>query len=96
MKVLEINNGKCYFFRNEEKNPITEIEKKDILNFLEKIYSDEDIDYDSAEDIIVHNDAEKIIYSAIIAKLEDFKIQKTNLKREIDEEFSEIEKKYNQ
>ena len=66
--------------------------KNDILNYLEKIYLDEEIDYDLAEDVIVHNDAEKIIYSAIIEKLEDFRIQKTNLKREIDEEFSEIEK----
>lgn len=92
MKVLEINNNKGYYVLNGEKYEIIDIDKDNIFKILNVIYEfDDEIEMDEESDQNkILNEAEKVIYNGIYQYLKSFINERTNIKKEIDEEFFEI------
>ena len=92
MKVLEINNNKGYYVLNGEKYEIIDIDRDNIFNILNVIYeSDSEIEMDEeCDQNKILNEAEKVIYNGIYQYLVSFINERSNIKKEIDEEFFEI------
>lgn len=92
MKVLEINNNKGYYVLNGEKYEIIDIDRDNIFNILNVIYeSDSKIEMDEeCDQNKILNEAEKVIYNGIYQYLMSFINERSNIKKEIDEEFFEI------
>ena len=95
MKVLKIENNKGYYVLNNEDKDIVDINKEDIFSLLNVIYDNETKMDEINEDNIILNDAARIIYKGIYEYLYSFSIQKENIKKEIDEEFKELEELIN-
>lgn len=95
MKVLEIKSGKCYFNTDNTRKPISDIGKDDLLKILDMIYSGKDCEFDQIDSTSdIHNDAEKIIYTSIYSKIEDFSSKVQSLRLEVKKEFAEAKEKY--
>ncbi len=95
MKVLEIKNGKCYFNTDNTSKPISDIGKNDLFKILDMIYSEKDCEIDKIDsNTEIHNDAEKIIYTSIYSKIEDFRSRIQEMKSEVKNEFKEVKEKY--
>lgn len=92
MKVLEINNNKGYYVVNGEKYEIIDIDKDNLFKVLNVIYeSDEEIKMDEeCNQNKILNEAEKVIYNGIYQYLVSFINERSNIKKEIDEQFFEI------
>ena len=92
MKVLEINNNKGYYVLNDEKYEIIDIDKDNIFKVLNVIYeSDDEIEMDEeCDQNKILNEAEKVIYNGIYQYLVSFINERSNIKKEIDEQFFEI------
>ena len=96
MKVLKIEDKKCYFSTDGlNYTPIVDISKEDIYLILDIIYNDDGTIIDEAdEDTEIVNDVEKIIYTNIYEQLEKFIQNKSTLKSEINDELKEVKEKY--
>lgn len=96
MKVLKIENKKCFFSTNGSKyTPITDIGKEDIYMILDIIYSGKDYEMDEYNDSVeIVNDVEKIIYKDIYSQFSSFETKKVILASEINDEFKSIKEKY--
>ena len=91
MKVLEIIDNHGWYILNGEKKSILDLNKEDIFLILEAVYSNDEIQNDVIDDRHnILNDAEKVIYDNIYKYILEFEQKKSNLKKEIDEEFSDI------
>ena len=92
MKVLEIKNNKGYYVIKDNKYEIIDIDKDKIFELLNIIYEcTEKIEMDEENNQnTILNEAEKVIYKGIYDCFNDFIREKANLKKEIDDEFSEI------
>lgn len=92
MKVLEINNNKGYYVLNGEKYEIIDIDKDNLFKVLNVIYeSDDEIKMDEeCDQNKILNEAEKVIYNGIYQYLVSFINERSNIKKEIDEQFFEI------
>lgn len=92
MKVLEIDNNKGYYVLNGEKYEIIDIDKDNLFKVLNVIYeSDDEIKMDKeCDQNKILNEAEKVIYNGIYQYLESFINERSNIKKEIDEQFIEI------
>ena len=97
MKVLKIDDGKCYFLSaNSNYLPIVDISKNDIFYILNLIYENEDAELDKSEDIEILNDVEKIIYTNLEEQVNKFISEKSNLTIEIENEFKDVNDVLNQ
>lgn len=98
MKVLKIDNGKCYFSTDGNINKsICDIGKEDLLKILDVIYSDDECEIDEfGANIKINNDAERIIYESIYTGIIDYKSKINILKKEIENEFSKVIEKYSE
>ena len=96
MKVLKIENKKCYYsIDGINYTKITDITKDDIYNILSIIYSTNDYTLDLVEEQTeIENDVEKLIYTNICNQIQTFIENIENLKNEIDSELSELLQKY--
>ena len=96
MKVLKIDNKKCFFSTDGKiYTPITDIGKEDIYLILGIIYSRDDYEMDEYNDNTeIVNDVEKIIYKDIYNQFISFKYKKSILASEINDEFKAIKEKY--
>lgn len=96
MKVLKIENKKCFYSTNgTDYNSIVDISKEDIYSILDIIYNSEDFSMDEySDEVEINNDVEKLIYQNIYTQLNGFIQIKENLKQEIDNEFKEAKEKY--
>lgn len=91
MKVLKIENNHGYFILGDTQNEIIDINKDNIFKLLNIIFENNDIVLDEITDKNqILNEAEKIVYAGIYEYFNNFILQKETIKREIDEEFSEI------
>ncbi len=91
MKVLKIENNHGYYILEDTKYEIIDINKDDILKLLNIIFDSADVSLDEIDDEKqILNEAEKIIYAGIYEYLNNFIEQKESIKKEIDDEFSEI------
>lgn len=91
MTVLKIENNHGYYILEGNQYEIIDINKDSIFKLLNFIYDNEDITLDKIDDENqILNEAEKIIYEGILEYLNNFIKQKENIKKEIDDEFSEI------
>lgn len=91
MKVLKIENNHGYYILDGNQYEIIDINKDNIFKLLNIIYDNEDITLDRIDDKNqILNEAEKIIFEGIFEYLNNFIKQKENIKKEIDDEFSEI------
>ncbi|MBQ4263392.1 MAG: hypothetical protein IJB83_04000 [Bacilli bacterium] len=96
MKVLKIENKKCFFSTDGSKYiSITDIGKEDIYMILDIIYSDKDYEMDEYnENVEIVNDVEKIIYKDIYSQFSSFETKKDIFASEINDEFKAIKEKY--
>ena len=96
MKVLKIDNKKCFYSKDGiNYMPITDISKDDIYSILGIIYTSSDYSIDEVnEQIEILNDVEKIIYTNIYGQLQTFIQNKETLKNEIDSELKDVLNKY--
>lgn len=96
MKVLKIDNKKCFYSKDGiNYMPITDISKDDIYSILGIIYTSSDYSIDEVnEQTEILNDVEKIIYTNIYGQLQTFIQNKETLKNEIDSELKDILNKY--
>lgn len=91
MKVLKIENNHGYYILENNQYEIIDINKDSILKLLNIIFDSDDISLDEINDENqILNDAEKIIYVNIYEYLNSFIEKKESIKKEIDDEFSEI------
>lgn len=91
MKVLKVENNHGYFILGDTQNEIIDINKDNIFKLLNIIFENDDIVLDEITDKNqILNEAEKIVYAGIYEYFNNFILQKETIKREIDEEFSEI------
>ncbi len=96
MKVLKIDNKKCFYSKDGiNYMPITDISKDDIYSILGIIYTSSDYSIDEVnEQTEILNDVEKIIYTNIYGQLQTFIQNKEALKNEIDSELKDVLNKY--
>ena len=96
MKVLKIENKKCYYYTNgNDYIKITDITKEDIYAILGIIYSTDDYLLDSVEEQTeIENDVERLIYINIYNQLQTFIENIETLKSEIHNELDELVQKY--
>lgn len=96
MKVLKIDNKKCFYSKDGINYiPITDISKDDIYSILGTIYNSSDYIIDEInEQTEISNDVERIIYTNIYEQLQTFIQNKETLKNEIDFELKEVIDKY--
>lgn len=96
MKVLKIENKRCYFsIDGNSFNSIVDITKEDIYSILDIIFESEDFIIDELnEDVVIANEVERLIYENIVSQLNVFIDNKESLQNEIKEEFKEVTKKY--
>lgn len=96
MKVLKIDNKKCFYSKDGiNYMPITDISKDDIYSILGIIYTSSDYSIDEVnEQTEILNDVEKIIYTNIYGQLQTFIQNKETLKNEIDSELKDVLNKY--
>lgn len=96
MKVLKIDNKKCFYSKDGiNYMPITDISKDDIYSILGIIYTSSDYNIDEVnEQTEILNDVEKIIYTNIYGQLQPFIQNKETLKNEIDSELKDVLNKY--
>lgn len=96
MKVLKIDNKKCFYSKDGINDiPITDISKDDIYSILSIIYNSSDYIIDEInEQNEISNDVERIIYTNIYEQLQTFIQNKEALKNEIDSELKEVIDKY--
>lgn len=96
MKVLKIDNKKCFYSKDGiNYMPITDISKDDIYYILGIIYTSSDYSIDEVnEQTEILNDVEKIIYTNIYGQLQTFIQNKEALKNEIDSELKDVLNKY--
>lgn len=96
MKVLKIDNKKCFYSKDGiNYMPITDISKDDIYSILGIIYTSSDYSIDEVnEQTEILNDVEKIIYTNIYWQLQTFIQNKETLKNEIDSELKDVLNKY--
>lgn len=96
MKVLKIENKKCYYSTNgNDYIKITDITKEDIYAILGIIYSTDDYLLDSVEEQTeIENDVERLIYINIYNQLQTFIENIETLKSEIHNELDELVQKY--
>mgnify|MGYP004510575345 FL=1 len=96
MKVLKIDNKKCFYSKDGiNYMPITDISKDDIYSILGIIYTSSDYNIDEVnEQTEILNDVEKIIYTNIYGQLQTFIQNKETLKNEIDSELKDVLNKY--
>lgn len=96
MKLLKINEKKCYFSTDGvEYKPISDISKDDIYSILNYIYINDDFELDEYNETTeIASDVEKLIYSNLYNQLQTFIQNKTNLVNEINNELSEVLDKY--
>ena len=91
MKFLKIENDHGYYILENNQYEIIDINKDNILKLLNIIFDSDDISLDEISDENqILNDAEKIIYANIYEYLNNFIEKKEIIKKEIDDEFSEI------
>lgn len=91
MKVLKIENNHGYYILENTQYEIIDINKDNIFKLLNIIFDSDDVSLDeiNSEKQIL-NEAEKIIYKGIYEYLNNFIEQKEIIKKDIDDEFSEI------
>lgn len=94
MKILKINNKKCFFDIGNGEKTILDITKEDILKILEYLYENNDAEFDEYIEDDIGNEAEKVIYNNLYNKFIDFTDKKETLKNEINMMFNELEEKY--
>lgn len=95
MKILKIENGRGYYYINNQSFPICNIGKDDLFELLKYIYINNNYELDAVdENKQINNEAERIIYSSLYEKLTDFISKKEILKSEIEDEFKEAKEKY--
>lgn len=96
MKVLKIDNKKCFYSKDGiNYTPITDISKDDIYSILDIIYNSSDYIIDEITDQTeIVNDVEKIIYANIYEQLQSFIQNKETLKSEIESELKDVIDKY--
>ena len=82
MKCLLIDDGKGYYsLDGENKFPLDQITKEDLLKMLDLII-DFDAEMDEYDENRIHNAAHKIIYRNLYSKLNDLSAHKTRFKDE--------------
>ena len=82
MKCLLIENGRGYYsLDGENKFPLDQITKDDLLKMLDLII-DFDAEMDEYDENLVHHAAHKIIYRNLYSKLKDLSNNKTRFKDE--------------
>ncbi len=96
MKVLKIENKKCFYSKDGINYiPITDISKDDIYSILSIIYNTSDYIIDEInEETEILNDVEKIIYTNIYEQFQTFIQNKETLKNEINYELNDVINKY--
>ncbi len=91
MKVLEIVDNHGWYILNGMKKSILDLNREDIFLILETIYSNDQMQNDVIDDEHkILNEAEKVIYNNIYQYILEFEQKKDDLKKEIDEEFSDV------
>lgn len=96
MKVLKIEDNKCYYsIDGNNTKPITEISKDDIYKILDIIYNSSDFEIDEIkEDTKIDNEVEKIIYTNLYNQFKTFIDNKESIKSEIEDKFKDVIEKY--
>lgn len=95
-KILKIEHGRGYFLN--EKNDytvVTELSANRLKQILEIIFNEEDASFDQYDDNLIHNAADKIIYSKVATKLNNIQEERNEIERQVKSEFSEMISKYN-
>lgn len=96
MKLLKIENKKCYYSKDGvDFKPISDVAKEDIYSILQTIYNEEEIEIDEySEATEIASDVEKLIYSNLYNQLKTFIQNKPVLIQEINNELQEVMDKY--
>ena len=94
-KILKIEKGRGYFLdENNEYKVVTELSSLRLKEILEKVFYNEDIEFDLFEESTVHNAADRIIYSAVVTKMINLKSRRDEILHTIDSEFSVLKERY--
>lgn len=103
MKIMVIKEKKGLFINpkkvnhevsiDEQYKTVDLITKEDILDILD-YWIDDDIEMDPYDQNELPNPAQATIYNSLYAHFEKIKINKEQIKKEVDDVFSEEEKKY--
>lgn len=95
MKILKIEDNKGFFNTSEKEDwkPIDEIDKDGLMQLL-NLYLKEEVQMDSLEEILLSNQAQKIIYRSIFDKLDSLKDNKSKFRDESDRTYLSAIEKY--
>ncbi len=94
-KILKIENGRGLFLNEEgEYSVITELSHKQLRELLELVFNEKNSDFDLYDDNLVHNAADKIIYSKVVAKLKNIKDHHDEIVHTVTSGFSDLKSKY--
>ncbi|AAN59220.1 TPA: hypothetical protein ACPQXA_001333 [Streptococcus mutans] len=93
MEVLKIEGNNCFFIVDAENIKPEDLSKEHLVSILNLIYeTDDEIEIPSLEIIEkIKNPVEKEIVHQIIQKIEEFKENVENLRKEINSQFPKIE-----
>ena len=93
MEILKNERNNCFFVVDEETIKPEDLSKEHLVSILNLIYeTDDEIEIPSPEIIEkIKNPVEKEIVHQIIQKIEEFKENVENLRKEINSQFPKIE-----
>ncbi|CAM2736832.1 hypothetical protein [Streptococcus mutans] len=93
MEILKNERNNCFFVVDEENIKPEDLSKEHLVSILNLIYeTDDEIEIPSPEIIEkIKNPVEKEIVHQIIQKIEEFKENVENLRKEINSQFPKIE-----
>jgi len=70
MKRLKIDEGKGYFLGDDsEDQPVDKLTKEDLLRMVDLTLNEDEILFDDYDEDSLHNQAHRIIYKSVYAKL---------------------------
>ena len=97
MELLRINDsGDAFFKKDDEWASVRDIEKDDLLALIKAVAESNTVTLEECtSDRSINNPIEKTIYQEIYRQLKDLDEQREVYTAEIDKEFDDLEREYN-
>lgn len=94
-KLLKIENGRGYYLDDKDDYvSITELSVDRLKQLIEIVFKEDEFLFDAYDDNLVHNAADKIIYSKVAAKLKNVQDNRDEIVLTINSEFATLKSKY--
>ncbi|MDU2639129.1 MAG: hypothetical protein E7C63_02575 [Finegoldia magna] len=96
MNYTKIENRNVFFRLSDSDNwkLISDITGDDLIKLIEKCIDEDDFELGEFDDMLIGNEAHKIIYKSIYQKIKDIHLERDNIIDENTQRYNDIIEKY--